>query len=86
VPSTGVLGGDVVAEPVDHPLPVDLLQRLHDMRVVPVDQVDVWAGQQGVRGGDLIGVGFVSYSVPACTATTTRSAPAVTVLAVTGSR
>jgi len=86
VPSPGDLGGDVVAEPVDHPLPVDLLQRLHDMRVVPVDQVDVWAGQQGVRGGDLIGVGFVSYSVPACTATTTRSAPAVTVLAVTGSR
>ena len=54
----GFLGCDVVAQPVDHPFPVDLLQGLHDVRVMPVDQIDVRAGQQGVHGGDLVAVGF----------------------------
>ena len=45
--------GDEVPEPVGDPLPPDPLERLHDVRVVAEDQVDVGRGQQRADGGDL---------------------------------
>lgn len=70
------LGGDVVAEPVDGPLAVGLPRGLDDVRVVPVDRVDVRVGQQRLGRVLCSRFGVWSYSSPACMATTTSSAPA----------